>query len=88
MGFESIDQPGRSSEAEHNPKTSSSFLLAGEGWQMGFESINQPSRSSEVEHNLKMSISFFWAGEGWKMGFKSMYPYPFEIEIHQFPVQA
>ena len=51
---------------------------------MGFESINQPSRSSEVERNPKMSISFFWAGEG----FKSIYPYPFEIEIHQFPVQA
>ena len=22
------------------------------------------------------------------MGFESIYPYPFEIEIHQFPVQA
>ena len=28
------------------------------------------------------------AGEGWQMGFESIYPYPFEIEIHQFPVQA
>ena len=30
----------------------------------------------------------FLAGEGWWMGFESIYPYPFEIEIHQFPVQA
>ena len=28
----------------------------------------------------------FLAGEGWWMGFESKYP--FEIEIHQFPVQA
>ena len=55
---------------------------------MGFESINQPGQSSEVERNPKMSISFFLDGEGWQMGFESIYPYPFEIEIHQFPVQA
>ena len=59
MGFESIDQPGRSSEVERNPKMSILFFLAGEGWQMGFESINQPGRSSEVERNPKMSILFF-----------------------------
>ena len=63
--------------------------MAGEGWWMGFESINQPSRLSEVERNPKMSISFyFWSGEGWWMGFETIYPYPFEIEIHQFPIQA
>ena len=37
---------------------------------------------------IQNSISFFLAGEGWQMGFESIYPYPFEIEIHQFPVQA
>ena len=87
-GFESIDQPGRSSEVERNPKTSILFFWlfkAGEGWWMGFESIDQPSQSPEVEHNPKMSFNFL-AGEGWWMGFKSIYP--FEIEIHQFPVQA
>ena len=65
--FESIDQPGRSSEVERNPKMSISLFLAGEGWQMVFESIDQPGRSSEVEHNPKMSISFFWLerGGGW-----------------------
>ena len=56
MGFESIYQPGRSSEVEHNPKMSISFFLAGEGWWTGFESIDQSCRSSEVERNPKMSI--------------------------------
>ena len=59
MGFKSIDQPGQSSEVEHNPKTSILFL-AGEGWQMGFKSIDQPGRSPEVEHNPEMSILFCW----------------------------
>ena len=61
------------------------MFLAGEGWWMGFESIDQPSQSPEVERNPKMSFIFL-AGEGWWMGFESIYP--FEIEIHQFPVQA
>ena len=67
MGFESIDQPGRSPEVEHNPKNEHFIFLAGEGWQMGFESIDQPSQSSEVERNPKMSILFFWLdrGGGW-----------------------
>ena len=51
---------GRSPDIEHNPKTSMSLFLAGEGWQMGFESIDQPGQSSEFERNPKMSISLFW----------------------------
>ena len=63
MGFESIDQPGQSSEVERNPKMSISFFLTGEGWQMGFKSIDKPNQSSEVDRNEKMSISFFgWTG--------------------------
>ena len=52
---------------ERNPKTSISFFLAGEGWQMGFESINQPGLSSEVQRNTKTRISFYWLemGGGW-----------------------
>ena len=67
MGFESINQYGRSSEVERNPKMSISYFLAGEGSRMGFKSINQPGRSSEVEHNPKMSILFIWLerGGGW-----------------------
>ena len=66
--FQSIDQPGQSSEVERNPKMSISFFLGGEGWWMGFESINQPSQSSEFEQNAKMSISFFWLERGSRWG--------------------
>ena len=63
MGFESIDQPGRSSEVEHNPQMSILFFFAGEGLQIGSESIDQPSRPPEVERNPNMSILFFcWRG--------------------------
>ena len=71
MGFESIDQPGRSSEVERNTTMSISFFLAGERWWMGFKSINQPSQSSEFECNPKISISFFfffWFERGGRWG--------------------
>ena len=119
-GFKSIDQLSRSSEVEHNPKTSISFFWLERGgggglspstspadhqkltviqkrafhfigWRGvadGFESIDQPSRSSEGECSPKNEHFIFWAGEGWWVGFESIYPYPFEIETHQFPVQA
>ena len=67
MGFESIGEPGQSSEVERNPKMSI-FFLTGEGWQMGFESIDQPGRSPEVERNPKMSILFFWLETGGRRG--------------------
>ena len=73
-GFESIDQPGQSSEVEHNPKNEHFIFLAGEGWSMGFESIEvkkiivQPSRSSEVEHNPKISIFIFLLERGDRWG--------------------
>ena len=66
MGFESINQPGQSSEVECNPNISILFFLTGEGWQVGFESIDLPGRSSEVEHNPKISILFFWLERGGK----------------------
>ena len=59
-GFESIEQPSWSSKIEHNPKTSISFFLTGEGRQTGFKSIDQHGQSSEVEHNPKTRILFFW----------------------------
>ena len=59
---------GQSSEVEYNPKTSISFFLAGERWQMGFESIDQPGGSAEVERNPKTSISFFWLERGGRWG--------------------
>ena len=64
MGFESIDQPGWSSEGKCNPKMSISFFLAWEGRWMGFESIDQPGWSPEIESNPKIGISFFWLETG------------------------
>ena len=71
MGFKFIDQPGQSSEVEHNPKMSISFSGRREMLD-GFESIDQPGRSTEIEHNPKTSIFIILAGEGWQMGFKSI----------------
>ena len=78
---------GRSSEVEHNAKMNISFfgLERGGGWG------SSPLISLADHQNLKESKNEhfnFLAGEGWWMGFESMHPYPIEIEIHQFPVQA
>ena len=59
MGFESIDQPGRSSEVERNPKTSIFFfwLHRGGGWGLS------PSTSLADHQKLnviqKQAFSFF-----------------------------
>ena len=71
LGFESINQPGQSSEVECNPKMSISFFWlerVADGVQV-HQSTRQIIRS---ERNLKTSISFFLAGEGWWMGFESI----------------
>ena len=69
IGFESIDQPGQSSEVEHEQSKNEHFIFfIGEGWQMGLESIDQPRQSSEVECNPKMSILFFWLERGGRWG--------------------
>ena len=68
MGFESIDQPGRSSEVEHNPKMSISFFWLERGGRWGLSPSTSPANhQTEVEHNPKMSISLFWleSGGGW-----------------------
>ena len=66
MGFESIDQPGQSSQVECNPKTSILFfwLKRGGGW--GSSPSTSPT-SSHVKCIPKMSILFFWLkrGGGW-----------------------
>ena len=79
MGFESINQPGQSSEVECNPKTSISLfwlerglvhqpILGSSNPKIHGDQIHcQPCRSSEIERNPKMSISFIWleSGGGW-----------------------
>ena len=48
MGFESITQPGQSSEVERNPKKKHFIFLAGEGWWMGFESIDKSGQHQKL----------------------------------------
>ena len=43
MGFESIDQPGRSSEVEHNPKMSILFLWLERGGRRGSSPSTSPA---------------------------------------------
>ena len=70
MGFESIDQPGQSSEVERNSNYEHFIFLAGEGWWTGFESIDQgsiPSTSPGDHQKLniiqKQAFYFFgWRG--------------------------
>ena len=71
MGFESIDQPGRSSEVECNPKSSISYFWLERGGVWG----SSPS-TSPVDHqklNVIQKCAFlFLAGEVWKIRFKSI----------------
>ena len=69
MGFESIDQPGWSSEVEQNPKMSIScfWLERHGGWGSG-------PFTSPAGHQ-KLNVIKNWAfhslvGEGWQMGFE------------------
>ena len=50
MGFESIDQPGRSSEVEHNPKTSILFFWLERGGRRG----SSPLTSLANHQNLNV----------------------------------
>ena len=64
MGFESINQPGQSSEVEHNPKMSILFFWLERGGRQGLSPSTSTGQSSEVERNPKMSILFFWLEKG------------------------
>ena len=64
MGFESIDQPGRSSEVEHNPQMSILFFffLLERGCRLG------PSPSTSPTDHQKLNVIQIWAFYffGWK----------------------
>ena len=71
MGFESINQPGQSSEVEHNPKMSILFfwLERGGRWHLS------PSTSTADHQKLNIIQKwafYFLAGEGWWTGFESI----------------
>ena len=71
MGFESIDQPSRSSEVECNPKMSILFFWLERGGRRGSSPSTSPADHQKL--NIIQNEHFiFLAGEGWQMGFESI----------------
>ena len=68
MGFECIDQPGQSSEVEHNPKKKHFIFFGGRGVVDGVWVYWQVWPTSEIKCNTKMSISRFWLKRGGRWG--------------------
>ena len=72
MGFESIDQPGQSSEVEHNPKMNISFfwLEMGGGW--GLSPLTSPANHQKLNVIQNQAFHVF----GWR-GVAD------EVQVHQ-----
>ena len=62
MGFESINQPGRSSEVEHNPKISISFVWLERGGRWGLSPSTSPADHQKLNVIQKQAFHFF----GWR----------------------
>ena len=71
MGFESINQPGRSSEVEHNPKTSILFFWLERGGRWGSSPSTSPADHQKLNIIQKEAFHLL-AEEGWQMGFESI----------------
>ena len=91
MGFESINQPSRSSEVERNPKMSISYFWLERGGGWGSSSSTSLANHQKLNVIQKWAFHFVWLGRGGRWGLSPyiyIHIYPFEIEIYQFPVQA
>ena len=64
MSFKSIDQPGRSSEVEHNPKTSILFYWLERGGRWGSSLSNSPADHQKLNVIGKNKHFIFLAAEG------------------------
>ena len=63
MGFESIDEPSRSSEVEHNPKTSILFFWLVRGGGRGLSPSTSPADHQKLNIIQKRAFYFFgWRG--------------------------
>ena len=63
MGFESIDQPGRSSEVEHNPKMSIPFFWLERGGRWVSSLSTSPTNHQKLNIIQKWAFYFFdWRG--------------------------
>ena len=67
MGFESIDQPGQSSEFEHNPKMSILFFWLERGGGRGSSQSTSPADHQKLNVIQKQAF-YFLAGEGGRRG--------------------
>ena len=63
MGFESIDQPGQSSEVECNPKMSISFFWLERGGRWGSSPLTSPANHQKLNVIQKWAFHFF----GWRV---------------------
>ena len=72
MGFESIDQPSRSSEVERNPKTSILFFWLERGGRWDLSPSTSLANHQKLNVIQKQAFYFFLIGEGWQMGFESI----------------
>ena len=63
IGFESIDQPGQSSEVECNPKMSISFFWLESGGRWGSSPLTSPGDRQKLKVIQKWAFYFFgWRG--------------------------
>ena len=85
MGFESIDQPGWSSEVECNIKMSISFSWREQGPRWGLSPSTSPANHQKLNIIQKISIFIFLAGEGWWMGFESINQPGWSSEVERNP---
>ena len=71
MGFECIDQPGWSSEVEHDPKSSILFFRLERDGRWGSSPLTSLADHQKLNVIQKWAF-YFLAAEGWQMGFESI----------------
>ena len=87
MGFESINQPSRSLEVEHNTNMSISFLWLERGGGWGLSPLTSPANHQKL--NVIQKVAFhFLAGEGWQMGFESINQPGLSSEVEHNPKRS
>ena len=84
MGFESIDQPGWSSEVEHNPKSSILFFWLERGGRWGSSPLTSLADHQKLNVIQKWAF-YFLAAEGWQMGFESIIQPSWSSEVEHNP---
>ena len=84
MGLESIDQPGQSSEVEHNPKMSILFFSLERGGRRGSSPLTSLADHQKLNVIQKQAFHFL-AGEVWQTGFESINQPSWSSEVERNP---